>query len=215
MLKKDIIARTIRLLRDAIAKVVARREAGDLVEAERLLGRACSDHLALELPFLVELPLPQLLAMFSTDAELDAARGIVAGELLEQAAAHSAQQGDAGAAQALSRKALALYLHSFAVLLDRQMRDYANKIINIYEADPDWPGQPPQLHNVLRAYELAGAFDRAEDLLFNLVDAGVAAAQEQGQAMYQRLLRLPDDVLAEGGLPRAEVEESLAELRGR
>jgi hypothetical protein len=66
-------------------------------------------------------------------------------------------------------------------------------------------------------YERTGQFGKAEDSFFAILDADPdnSVAVEFGISFYERLLRQDDLRLAEGNLPRAEVEAGLAELRGK
>lgn len=69
--------------------------------------------------------------------------------------------------------------------------------------------------------ERRGRYDKAENHLFRLVDAGdVPDAQRQallafGETFYERLLAQPDDALDAGGLPRGEAQDGLHTLRQR
>ena len=71
-------------------------------------------------------------------------------------------------------------------------------------------------HNLFPIYERVGRFDKAEDMLFELLDEAQPEEEQaignDGIAFYERLLQLSDYELESGGLPRAEVEESLHEL---
>jgi hypothetical protein len=66
-----------------------------------------------------------------------------------------------------------------------------------------------------RHYENIGAYGRAEDALSDLREAEPenAALLAEARAFYERLLVQTDRTLEDGNLPRAEVEEALAELR--
>jgi hypothetical protein len=68
---------------------------------------------------------------------------------------------------------------------------------------------------LIRLYEQEQAFDRAEDLLFYLLDGDPHCQPliDAGLAFGTRLQALDDHVLAAGGLPRAEVAELLAQLQ--
>ncbi len=70
---------------------------------------------------------------------------------------------------------------------------------------------------LMRHYEQGGEYARAEDALFNMLDAEPANTEllDFGVGFYQRLLRLDDEALEVGNLPRAEVNASLAELNQR
>ncbi|MFN2164833.1 MAG: DUF6483 family protein [Anaerolineae bacterium] len=68
---------------------------------------------------------------------------------------------------------------------------------------------------LMRHYEQLGQFARAEDVLFDMLEAQPDDAEliALGTAFYHRLLTVPDALLAAGHLPRDEVEAGLAELQ--
>lgn len=75
---------------------------------------------------------------------------------------------------------------------------------------------PPRTHAALMIHhEQAGRFAKAEDALFKLLrlEPDNSDTFEMGEGFYRRLLVLSDEALATGGLPRAEVEAGLADLR--
>jgi hypothetical protein len=79
---------------------------------------------------------------------------------------------------------------------------------------------PARTHAALMIYfEQQGQFAKAEDALFDLLEGSSESDRtdslEMGFGLYQRLRVLSDAALAEGGLPRAEVEAGLAELSAR
>ena len=77
---------------------------------------------------------------------------------------------------------------------------------------------PPQTQlRLMQHYERAGEFGRAEDALFSMLneDGANTGLVEFGMAFYRRLAGQSDAALADGNLPRAELEASLAELEGR
>jgi hypothetical protein len=75
---------------------------------------------------------------------------------------------------------------------------------------------PPALFRRLVSYFAArGRFADAEDTLFDWLESGDPEARAGGETFYERLLALDDGALAEGNLPRAEVEQGLRELRAR
>ena len=66
-------------------------------------------------------------------------------------------------------------------------------------------------------YERTGDFAKAEDMLFEILDAEPSNPDvlDFGREFYRRLLGRSDDALALGNLPRAEVLAGLAELDRR
>jgi len=70
---------------------------------------------------------------------------------------------------------------------------------------------------LMQHYERTGEFAKAEDALFAMVDAEPdnAPLLELGISFYRRLGSQSDARLADGNLPRAEVEAGLADLNAR
>ncbi|HTV41125.1 MAG TPA: DUF6483 family protein [Candidatus Sulfotelmatobacter sp.] len=70
---------------------------------------------------------------------------------------------------------------------------------------------------LMRHYEQICEYAKAEDALFNILDAGPDNVEllDFGIGFYERLLRLENETLELGNLPRAEVKASLAELNQR
>ena len=70
---------------------------------------------------------------------------------------------------------------------------------------------------LMRHYEQAGDYAKAEDALFNMLDAESTNTEllDFGIGFYQRLLRLDNEKLELGDLPRSEVNAGLAEVNQR
>jgi hypothetical protein len=87
---------------------------------------------------------------------------------------------------------------------------------------------PAQVQRLLAGFfEINGFYSDAEDCWFEVIGEAEATETESGEtgmlaaavadgiAFYHRLLDKTDDDLADGGLPRDEVHEGLAELQAR
>lgn len=59
-------------------------------------------------------------------------------------------------------------------------------------------------------------YDKAEDLLFELLDEGVdkEIVLSEGIAFYERLMKIKPEELKKGNLPIDEVLESIAKIQG-
>lgn len=134
------------------------------------------------------------------------------------------QLGKIAAGQGREEQARDAHLKSLHVLLGLQMRPDAD----------DWPEFAPRLedlegalrgcdipartHAALMIYhEQRREFARAEDALFEMLRAAGDddEAVEIALGFYERLGVLSDETLALGGLPRAELDEGLAEVMTR
>jgi len=67
---------------------------------------------------------------------------------------------------------------------------------------------------IFRLYELLGSFDKAEDLLFQMINETNKDKEiiEQGKAFYNRLKELPQSLLEKVNFSFEEVEDSYKEL---
>ena len=77
---------------------------------------------------------------------------------------------------------------------------------------------PTKTHAMLmRHYERAGEFGKAEDALFAIAEVEPPSAEllDFGAAFYQRLLSRSDAALIAGNLSRAEAEAGLADFRAK
>ena len=134
------------------------------------------------------------------------------------------EAGAVAAAEQRLEESRGCYLKALHLLLAVLGRD------DVFE----WPGFVPnvellreQLRNeplplrtlalLMQHHERTGAFAKAEDELFAMLDAEPdnRAIVEFGLAFYQRLSAHADATLIAAGLPRAEVEEGLKQLLAR
>jgi hypothetical protein len=86
-------------------------------------------------------------------------------------------------------------------------------VISLRDAPP--PTRTTAL--LMRHYERAGEFAKAEDALFTIAEAEPAGAEllEFGSAFYQRLLSQSDAALIAGHLSRMEAQTGLADFRAK
>jgi hypothetical protein len=70
---------------------------------------------------------------------------------------------------------------------------------------------------LMRHYEFSGDFAKAEDTLFAMLEQDPlnTSILDFGVAFYRRMLEHSDAALANGNLPRTEIEAGLAELQAK
>jgi hypothetical protein len=215
MLRTDYILRMVEQFQKVMALIVRARDAGDTAAAEHLLDQASREHLGLSFDIVESQPVAQLEQLFSAEGELDVGKCIVAGELLVQVAVLAQDRGEAAQAEAMRLRGLELLVAGYRVLPDRERTLYARKIVDLLGRLREHPFTPQELLRHVRVHEAAGRYDRAEDLLFALVDDDVDGALALGLQLYGELLRRKDADLEQGGLPRDEVLQGQAELQAR
>jgi hypothetical protein len=134
------------------------------------------------------------------------------------------EAGDAAAAQDRAPESRAFYLSGLHLLLGTvpagdsfQALDFAPGLETFVTALAEAPLPTRTLAMLMRHYEQRGAFAKAEDALFDLLDAepGNSDVLDVGMEFYERLRGQSDVALADGNLPRQELEAGAAELRQR
>ncbi|NUM80223.1 hypothetical protein HUU42_05400, partial [bacterium] len=65
---------------------------------------------------------------------------------------------------------------------------------------------------LFRYFETIGRYDKAENILHDLIVTGDCEAQNAGILFYSRLMKISDSELLKGGLSREEVTEAMNEL---
>ncbi len=214
MIRQDYLVRMIQQLAGVLAQIAGLRADGRHDEALEEIGDAYGRFAGLNPSLIHALGDEDLVALLRARGGLDPQRTYALAELLREEAEIFAEGGRPEEALPRDRKALRLYLEVLPELENSSSPpDLAGLDAVVARVDAsDFP--PTARAHLLRHFEAVGRYDRAEDFLFDLLDAGNNPAEtaELARAFYARLLALPDAALEAGNLPRDEVEEGLARL---
>jgi hypothetical protein len=214
MIERDYIMRMITMLTTVIQKLLGLKKSHDYPQALFELETASHQILGIPLSLLESLPDDQLLELYKTEEDSTNAKLFVVGTLLKEKADVTAEQGRPEESIALSLKALRLLLEAFlphGIPVDDSHRKNIEDLVARLTSFA--------IPSILRAqlvayYECCHQYDRAEDVLFELVDQDPQYL-DAGIAFYERLRAKDAADLTAGNLPRAEVEEGLGQLRKR
>lgn len=216
MFQRDYILRLVEQLGKTLATVLTLKRAKSWDEAELAVAEAARDLAGLDIETLLALPVDQMTTLFSAAGSLDAGKCLVAAELLCEHGEIRDLRGDEATACLERTRALSLLLEVFAGEQPGRIPDaerYSKRIDTLVEALSDYPPVPAVQMKLVSYYERRGELANAEDVLFDLIDAGHEEVITSGIDLYQRLLTRRDEELERGGLPRAEVEDGLAQLQ--
>jgi tetratricopeptide (TPR) repeat protein len=216
MPRDDYVRRLIAEMGRAWSRIVA------LIQARRLPAARAA----------VEQALPQLLGLSVDTARTLAPHELVARLMIGEAPAEGRDkcvalaallkalgdiitaEGDADAGAEDYRKALEVLLTVLAHSPGYTPPDYAPPVAELAETLTMYQ-LPLQTNRLLMDYyERIGAYARAEDALFEMLDTHPEDPEtlDLGRAFYTRLLLQSDERLAVGDLTRREVEAGLSEL---
>jgi hypothetical protein len=209
--RDDLIERTLEQLNATLQKIL--QAPSDIYKAEAVLEEAYQKHIGTDGKLLKQLSSQQLLSTMQTTGVLDKEKSYLIAALLD---AESWVQENIGQDSSEAKlKALDLYLE--AALVNVGADDIHERIRKLIQTLQDFV-LPEATEWRLFHYEVKRQqFDKAETRLFELLEQTGTTEKitSQGNAFYKHLLQLSDEVLEQGGLPRAEVTEGFAAFKIR
>jgi len=213
--QRDYILRLVEQLAKTLGAVLALKKAKRFDEAELTVAEAAKNLVGLDVDTLLALPVDQIVTLFSPSGSLDAGKCLVVAELLCEHGDIKALRDDEETAYLARIRALSLLLEvSVRESLERvpDPQHYIERIDTLTETLSVYPSVPTVQKKLMLHHERQGDYAAAEDVLFELVDAGHDDVISAGIELYRRLLKKSDDDLEKGKLPREEVRESLSQL---
>jgi hypothetical protein len=205
--------RLIEQITAAMAKILLGKETKHAAEVEQDLQSASMTWVGLDYRTLRCLPNDSILDILSPGGNLNAAKcHAVVQLLLTEARLHERWNRNA--------EALSLYVRSLDLMLtsyerlEERLKDEMDRSIEQAVSSLTQYGMPVELtRKLILHYERVGQYARAEDCLFDLVDAGDKSARSIGETFYASLLEKRNSELRRGNLSRSEVAEGIRELR--
>jgi Family of unknown function (DUF6483) len=218
MIRRDYILRMIEKIVQVLMGIREKMSEHNEVEAEQMLDQVFRELVGLGPLEVSRLSEMELLALLMKDDPTQVLRekSLLLVALLEEAARLRAAQGHTAESQACRIKALDLLLSIQLQDVDLELPAFVPRIGAMHDELSEAGLQLPlrTLAALWRHYERTGAYARAEDVLFTLLEdePDNPALRSEARAFYERLLRQSDASLEAGNLPRKEVEAGLAEL---
>ena len=208
--KDDFLTRLQEQLLRTLEQARQLGAAGQTEEALAAIHQAQRTLVGLDSDLLHRVPSADLLLLLGGAETPDVERCLHCAELLSAEAELRAKGGEPDPAQV--HKALELYLSAlraepgFTVHYEARLAALTQSLG--YAVSEAAQGQ------LIDVYTHAGRFDEAENWLYRWGELQPDAARGRAESFYRELLSLDDGVLERGGLPRAEVEEGLANVTG-
>lgn len=216
MLRRDYILRIVEKAAQMLARIREQTDAGEYAEAGENLDSVFVQLMGSGAEQICRLSDTELLARITTEGPTQAVpekiRLLVA--LLQQAGLLHAAEDRENEAQTCWLKALNLLLTLQMEDIDSELSQFIPTVDLLRDQLRDADLPLSTLAALWRHYEHIGAYARAEDTLFLLLEAQPDNPDllSEAKAFYERLLRESDVALNDGNLPRAEVSAGLAKL---
>jgi len=211
MFQRDYIMRMIAQAAEAAGTILGLRGRREHDQALRFIDDWLDRHLRLRLDLVDRLSADDLAQLHTTAGNLDAGAMLAVARLLREAAAVAEAEGGEELAYLRRLKALDLNLKVSAEKPDDAALDPDEEAEALLEELAAWELPSGTLRSLVGWCERRGRYAEAENWLYEWLESD-GADRNAAAAFYRRLLKLPDERLAEGGLPREEAEAGLAAL---
>lgn len=217
MINKDYILRLAEKFGRALAIILHLREFNQYEEALIYIDDLFLKTVGLTSSFINSLSEEMVLKTFSPTGTLNVDACLWTATLLKA-------EGDIYEDQGNSTESYYRYVKALHVLLAVLLQEHIGEDSELYVQSKellqkleDYELPAPTKKLLFAYYEHTGNYAKAEDTLFDLLEANPADPEliERGRAFYIRLLAKSNMDLMAGNLSRDEVEEGLAQLRQR
>ncbi len=205
--------RMIEQLGVVLARVLFKKENKQYAEAEQEVNQGLIQLLGIDPNLVDSLPVEAILELTRFENRLDAEKGIVLAELTLEKARLKELTAGFGVSFLYYIKALHFYLAALESSEYFRKVEYIHKINQVIARLDQYEIPVDLKFRLIGYYEIRGFYSRAEDVLFELVEADYPDIRQAGTAFLNRLSAKTDAELEQGNLPRDEVEEALNELQ--
>jgi len=212
MIERDYILRMFQLLRKGLARILFLKESGKTEEAALEIDDTSRALLGLTMEMVERMNLTELKRILGSDSALVQSKLYVCGILLKERAGLLEVAGETEVSLSLYMRSLRLLLEEVPLVEDFDI-EKRTAAINATILKLDEYELPLELSKQLMAYyEKSGRYDKAEDLIFDIMEEDVSFSHE-AFSFYHRLLNKTDTDLQSGNLPREEVEDGMVQLK--
>ena len=214
MVNKDYILRLAERLGRFLARILYLQETNQNEEALIHIDEAFRQSLGLTSGLINSLPEETLLGILSPAGELNVELCFFVAALLKTEGDIFANLEKQDDSYYRRLKALNLFLRLFLHSKSVEELELFPNIDDLVQKLDEFELPLPTNQQLFRYYEKAGRYAKAEDVLFEMLEADVPPRDmiTEGADFYQRLLAKSDDELLLGNLSRDELAEGLKQV---
>lgn len=214
MIKNDYIKEienSLRILKIDVDKSLADK---DIQLAKDLINKQFRALIGLDINTINTLSFDTIKDMLSKENQYNAEKFIALGELLKLEGIVSEKENDISSKVFYYKKFIEAFIEAYEED-DSIDKKFLAESIDIIEDLKFYDIGIKYEKSIFRFYELLGKFDKAEDMLFQIIDERNKDKSiiSEGIAFYNRLKELSNKELENGNLSLEEVNESYSELK--
>jgi hypothetical protein len=212
MLTKDYIMRMIDTLVKVIERALRLKEAKNYTAALDEIEKVTKELFGFDREFINNLSDAQLIKMISVSDTLLAPNCYLLGVLFMEEASIIKLQCNRDQSSIMYERSFNFFVEGLKNSNTVIEPDHLLKINQVIELLQDEPISVETEKNLVFYYELTGRYDKAEDLIYDLIEVDAGYIND-GIQFCERLLNKDDEDLIKGNLPRDEIAESLSFLK--
>ncbi len=214
MFERDYILRMFTMLGRALARILFFKETKSYDAALLEINNSGLSFLGLNTEAMERLPVDGLKDVLGSDPLLLQSRLYTAGVLLKEKAEILVSMGKEDESARLYMKSLRLLTAEIKGIEEIDDRKAIVTVDSVVDKLNEYDIPDDLKRRLVEYYEYSGRYDKAEDLIFEMVE-GNSGFVPDGISFYERLLAKSDTELENGRLPRGEVLDALAALRAK
>jgi len=215
MIRRDYLVRMVQELTQAFARILFLKKSQEYARAAQEIENVLTRFWNLTPEQLKALSVERWIELTQHEEGSMGEKLVALADLLREQAELYRLEGNEPEGQRSAPLSLGLYVEAAltpGAIISVELLD---KIGGLVETTKGSRLPPEVLKRLVSYYETRGQLAKAEDTLFDWLDAGDPHAPVEGLAFYNRLTAMSDGELEQGGLPREEIEQGMREVAGR
>ena len=217
MFQRDFILRMIEQFVKVIAKVLLNKEAGNYDSALDEIQKSYSGIFGIDKELISVSSAEEIISLLKLRGKDKPKVFLMLAEFLKEEAEIHKSIGDVSKDKIddTNCKSLSLYLEAVLNSDEVQSDENYEKINALLKETEGIRMMPGLSIKVLRYFELIGEYDKAENVLFELIESSPSQAALEGERLFRSLNSKSDEDLLKGNFSREEIEQGRTELDKR
>ncbi|WP_027623087.1 DUF6483 family protein [Clostridium lundense] len=215
MLKSDFIKKLVENFKKSLEEILSFIEEKNYPKALEGIDDTFSNLFRLNSMFFNSMTEENLIEILKAGGELEKDKAIIVSKLLQEKAHILELQGDLTESFYIYLKALNLYIEAFLCDREAELTYLLDEIPTVIDKLSNYELPANSKKRLVDYYKEIGDFASGEDMLYELLDENSDDLSyiNLGINYYNDLLRMNDETLEKGNLPREEITDALNALK--